>query len=213
MPGARKKLILENDFLWYFIGLITADGCLISDGRHINITSKSIQYLEDLRLRAGLTGRIAIKNRGFKNESHQLHFSNVLFYDFLLSVGLTPKKSLTLGAMRVPNQYFHDFLRGVIDGDGNIQNWIHPSNRCEQWSLRVYSSSERFIVWLQQNIAELWGAKGRLHKQEHPLKNVAFVLKYGKRAAKIILRHCYYQQAFALGRKASLANMCLAAGK
>jgi hypothetical protein len=35
-------------------------------------------------------------------------------------IGLTPAKSLTLGPLSVPDEYFADFFRGCIDGDGTM---------------------------------------------------------------------------------------------
>ena len=37
----------------------------------------------------------------------------------LVSLGLTPRKSLTLGALAVPDELFPDFFRGCIDGDSS----------------------------------------------------------------------------------------------
>ena len=33
---------------------------------------------------------------------------------------MTPEKSLTLGPLAIPDEYFPDFFRGCIDGDGSI---------------------------------------------------------------------------------------------
>ena len=53
--------------------------------------------------------------------------------DKLSAIGLTPRKSLTIGALKVPLGGFGDFFRGVIDGDGNIRHWLHPTNGRQQW--------------------------------------------------------------------------------
>ncbi len=38
-----------------------------------------------------------------------------------------------------------DFLRGVIDGDGNISTWIHRTNHNRQWCLRIYSTQSVYF--------------------------------------------------------------------
>ena len=48
-----------------------------------------------------------------------VQFKNVLFYEFFISTGLTPRKSKTLGALKIPEKLFWDFLRGAYDGDGS----------------------------------------------------------------------------------------------
>jgi len=39
MPPCRKILNIQPPNLWYFVGIITSDGNLSPDGRHIGITS------------------------------------------------------------------------------------------------------------------------------------------------------------------------------
>jgi hypothetical protein len=208
MGGKRKKLSIDDTTLWYLVGVITTDGCLSSDRRHIDITAKDREYLELLRNRIGVSGRVAIKRNGQGDVSHHIQIGNVELYEFLLSIGLSPKKSLIQKEVHVPLPYFADFCRGVIDGDGNIRKWTHPTNQKEQWVLRIYSSSREFIFWLQGTIENIFCAKGRIYREKKDRKNEAFVLKYGKMAAVKILKDCYYANALAMERKARLAQEC-----
>ncbi len=41
-------------------------------------------------------------------------------YEDLKSLRMTPCKSKTLQMPSVPDTYFHDFVRGYFDGDGNV---------------------------------------------------------------------------------------------
>ena len=208
MAMQRKKLYMKDTTLWYLVGLITSDGCLSSDGRHIDITANDREYLETIKKKANLSCKVGIKNKEKINLSHRLQISNIDFYEFLLSCGLSPKKSLILKDIKVPREHFPDFCRGVIDGDGNIRRWIHPSNQGEQWVLRIYSGSKDFVIWLQKSIEQSFGALGRVHKEEHLGKHDTYILKYGKIAAVKILKTCYYKKAMALTRKAKLAQEC-----
>lgn len=205
MPHRRKQLVFENKDLWYFVGLIATDGNLSSDGRHISVTAKDPLFLEALKKSLGLQNKVGMKRNGTGMESFQIQFANRNFYDFLLSIGLTPRKSLTLGELQVPDEWFSDFLRGVIDGDGCIRSWVHPTNGKEQWSLRVYSASLPFMQWLEKMIERKFLVWGRIHQRGKQMFN----LKYGKLAAKQILQHCYYQDCFGLDRKIALANSCV----
>lgn len=147
-------------------------------------------------------------NRGKKNEAYRLQIGSKSLYDFLLSIGLTANKPLTLGALDIPQQYFSHFLRGVIDGDGNIQKWVHSHNLGEQWSLRVYGGSKLFLEWLLGRIEVVFGVQGKVHVNT---SNRVFVLKYGKIAAQAILRCCYSENVFGLKRKFELAKACVGA--
>ncbi|MEW6008299.1 MAG: LAGLIDADG family homing endonuclease [Candidatus Omnitrophota bacterium] len=205
MAAPRKELKISGRNLWYLVGLITSDGCLSKDGRHIDITSKDSQLLISLTKELGLSNKVGVKNRGAKNQAYHIQIANKNFYDFLLSIGLTPNKSLTLKKVEVPVIYFVDFLRGLVDGDGGIQRWIHRPNRREQWNLRIASGSKSFLAWLKNEIEKNIRAKGRLYSEG---KN-NFRLKYGKMAAREIARRCYYESCLGLQRKTTLARDCI----
>lgn len=209
MPHKRKDLKIEGPNLWYLVGLITSDGNLSKDGRHVDVTSKERNFLESLVEKFKIPNRVCIKNKGTNKEAYRIQISNKNFYEFLVSIGLMPNKSLIINKVKVPGKYFVDFLRGLIDGDGSIRSWRHPTNFHEQWSLRIYSGSKTFINWLQFTIEEFLGCKGRIHSELKPgWENAVYTLKYGKMTAKRILQNCYYNNAFGLDRKRKLANRC-----
>ena len=90
---------------------------------------------------------------------------------------------------------------------------MHPTNQGEQWILRIYSASKEFIVWLQEAIEDIFGAKVKTYREEKVGKSDAFILKYGKMSAINILKVCYYKNAVALDRKAQLAKECCSSQK
>jgi len=140
---------LPPDVLWYLVGLIATDGCLSRDRRHIDVTLKEKDHLERIRKNVGLRCSVSKKLNGTGKIAYHMQIGSRILYYKLLAIGLTPKKSLTLGALQVPDRRFSDFLRGVIDGDGNIRRWIHPTNGREQWAVRVFGCSRPFLAWLQ----------------------------------------------------------------
>jgi len=195
--------------LWYLVGLIASDGCLSSDGRHIDITSSDYNHLLMLKDSLGLTNAIT-KKRGSNNlVAFHMQIANKNFYEFLLSIGLTPKKSLTIERVEIPQAYFYDFLRGLIDGDGGMQRWVHCTNRREQWNLRISSGSKRFLEWLQNEIVRFIGAHGKLYAE----RPSTFRLKFGKMAAREIIKQCYYKGCLGLDRKIKLAKECFGSYK
>ncbi len=198
--------------VWYIVGLIATDGNLSPDKRHIIITSKDRKFLYDVRDALKIKIRVGRKGRGGSMEKIYscLQIGDIQFYRFLESIGLTKRKSLTLGPLKVPHQYFIDFLRGVIDGDGNIQQWRHASNGNIQWSLRIVSGSPLFLPWIKEIISKIMHVEGKLHiVKAHGNRNGLHILKYGKFAAKIILRMCYYPDALALDRKLKTSLKCI----
>lgn len=198
--------------LWYVIGYIAADGSLSIDGRHINITSKDRKHLYLIRKVLFLKNKIGRKTRkkGRKKEYSQLQFGDVAFYKYLQLTGLTHSKSLTLGPLKIIDNFFIDFLRGIIDGDGNISTWIHKTNNHRQWSLRIYSGSYLFINWLEESMKNYFGMEGKLYyEKKNERKNGHYILKYGKKDATKILDRIYYIGCLSLERKFIKAQLCL----
>ena len=197
--------------LWYLIGLITSDGSLSKDGRHIDLTSKDVNHLENIKTSLGISNKLGRKFGGAGKEvSFNIQIGNKKFYSLLLEIGLKPNKSLNLGALNVPKAHFHDFLRGIIDGDGNIQTWIHSSNKRRQWALRIYSASPAFASWLKSSIEDYFAVKGSMYVEERPGSHGPLhTIKFGKLPAKIVLRAYYYPGCLAMPRKLESAKRCI----
>src|SRR3989338_5295989 len=177
MPQKRKQLNIQGIKLWYLVGLITSDGNLSPDGGHIDITSNDYIFLSKIKNSTGIKNKIGVKYGENNRKAFRIQIANRNFYDFLVSIGLTKNKSLTVGAIKVPDPFFVDFLRGLIDGDGSIRSWKHPTNFREQWSLRIYSGSRKFIEWLDKEIEKYMGVSGRTY--QHNRQGTQYVLKFG----------------------------------
>jgi len=204
--------LINKKHLWYIVGFIATDGSLSIDKRHISITSKDRSLLINIKKALNLKNKIGLKSSGSNNKKNYSNFQigDKKFYNYLLNIGLMPNKSLKLKEIVTPDDYFVDFLRGVIDGDGNIQQWRHNSNGNMQWVLRIVSGSPLFLPWLQKKIKRIINADGRLHiSRAREKRNALYVLKYGKFAAKTILRECYYKGSLALDRKLKIAIKCI----
>ena len=188
----------------YVIGLITADGCLSSDGRHLELCSKDFENVEHLRRCLGLRNTIGTKKRGRApfREYYRVQFGDVGFYRFLQTIGLHPRKSCTLERVEVPRRYFADFVRGLWDGDGCITSARHPESRHLQWRAHLSSGSLPFLGWLGQTIQELYGLTGDIH----PTQRIHRLLYY-KREGAALLRVMYNERdAVCLSRKRRVAE-------
>src|SRR3989338_5725455 len=129
-PQSKVKIEWSPEFA-YAIGLLTTDGSLSIDGRHINFTSKDVELVELFKKCLNLQNRIGLKSgvTKIKNIS-QVQFGDVNFYKFLQSIGLMPRKTKLLAALEVPDWYFFDFLRVNFDGDGTFYSyWIPGGNQ------------------------------------------------------------------------------------
>lgn len=60
--------------------------------------------------------------------------------------------------INVPDEYFPDFLRGIIDGDGSIE--VRMVDGKAYLRVRAYSASEPFINWIHNICQCLFHVKG-----------------------------------------------------
>ena len=181
----------------YSIGLLTTDGNLSNDGRHINFTSKDIQLLETFKKCMNLNDiKIGMKTSGFTNKRYLwIQFSNVRLYKWLLGIGLTPNKTKTIGKLKVPNKYFFDFLRGHFDGDGSCSSYWDP-----RWAssfmfyVKFISASKEHVLWLRSKIKKLLHIEGSLDPQNRYGKVYLYQLKYAKQESKKLIPKMYYKE-------------------
>jgi hypothetical protein len=194
--------------LAYAIGIIASDGNLSKSGRHISITSKDREIVDTIKRDLGLSNSIGVKSRGGSREKQYfvLQFGDVMFYRFLESIGVQRQKSRTISTILIPDKYFFHFLRGVIDGDGNIQASDSLMSKHKQLKLRIASASDDFIIFLNSKIKALCNPEGGWVYVDK--KKRVNTLTYGKRDAIIILRKVYKnkQQSY-LTRKYKIAKM------
>ncbi len=160
---SKKVIIVRwSRNLAYIVGLITTDGSLSSDARHIDFTSKDLEQVQTFIEILEINNKIGLKSREAKAEKIYYHvqFGNVKFYKFLQEIGLTPNKSLTLDSLKIPDKFFPDFLRGYLDGDGNISIVNHPESKHKQLRLRLTSASLNHLIWLKESIQRIYSIQG-----------------------------------------------------
>jgi hypothetical protein len=187
-PLSKVKCSWSADFA-YVIGLMATDGNLSSDGRHLHFTSKDLELAQLFKCILGLSNKIGRKSRGGGEEKKYfvVQFGDINFYRFLLTIGLMPNKSKILGSLKIPDKYFKDFLRGCIDGDGNIHCFKHPESQFPQLRVRIASASNPFLIWLTDRsnknlkLAGGWIEKG----------NGADILCYGTKDSLRLLKNIY----------------------
>lgn len=188
-----------NKNLAYAVGLFTADGCLYSDKRHLEFNSKDKEQIENFIKCLNLNNKITKKTRGSEKikKYYRVQFGDVQFYKFLESIGLKPRKSLTIERVEIPSKFFPDFLRGLFDGDGTFGTFNHPESQYPQLRLRLASASKQFIRWLYQEIKKELDTKGFIAKAKGNEN-----LTYGISDSLKLLNYMYYSpNVICLSRK------------
>lgn len=195
MKPRRKQKIKWSPKLAYAVGLLTTDGNLSIDGRHIVFTSKDIQLLETFKKCLELKNKIGLKTDGYSKKVlskkyYRVQFGDVIFYKWLLGIGLTPHKSKTISKLRIPDEYFFDFLRGCFDGDGSSYSYWDPRWRSSFMFYTAFSSGSLFYLkWLRNKLRDFLKIKGYITSGRR-----VWQLKYAKRESKILISKMYYKE-------------------
>jgi len=194
-----------NSNFAYAIGLITTDGSLSKDRRHIILVSKDLEQLENFAKCLKLKNKISPHLSSYNPKGYYYHiqFSNIKLYRKLTSIGLTPNKSKTLSALKIPDHYFIDFLRGHLDGDGNISVVSHKESRHPQLRLRFCSASFNHLEWIKNSIMRLYKISGGFISK--PIKNTQYLVYSKADSIKLLELMYYFEVEYYLHRKYKIA--------
>jgi hypothetical protein len=197
----------------YEVGLIATDGNLSPTTGRLSIMSNDVDLLESVRRSLDVVAPIRPHRGEYGHRCHRLAWNDRGVYDWLVGLGLTPAKSLTLGALAVPDEYFADFLRGCIDGDGSIVTYAdryntfkNPAYVYTRLFVSIVSASPRFVDWLRVNILRLRGLSGSVTVKRRSGRRDIWCLRYAKRESLAVLRWMYYApDVLCLARKRRIA--------
>ncbi len=201
-PKGRIRIEWSEKFA-YAIGLIVTDGNLSPDGRHISFSSKDKELIYHFLLALEIPDqRIRKKTSGYtgKTDAFVIQFSDVLFYRFLLEIGLMPNKSKVMKRIIVPDECFSHFIRGLFDGDGTSFSYWDPRWKSSFMFYTAFASaSHEFLYWLRNEISFRYGIIGHISTSqgEHTRQ-----LRFAKKSS-IALQDVMYKNAnnFYLKRK------------
>lgn len=216
-----RKSIDWSHNLAYAVGLIATDGSLSNDRRHIVFTSTDHSLVEIFK------DCLSKKNKIAKNPAggysckpvFRIQVGDVALYNWLIKIGLSPNKSLTLGKIDVPDKFFPDLLRGLLDGDGSIIYYkdyyntvLKPKYVYDRLFVYLLSASKMHLDWLQSSICRLKGLKGSLNNKPRNARRSKqaekmYLLKFSTREAKKLLKWLYYKPGLpCLDRKWNIAK-------
>lgn len=198
-PLRRVKINWSPNFA-YAIGLLTTDGNLSKDGRHIELTSKDEEQLKNFLKCLNTKNKISFKHSGSGKLHKRVQIGDVNFYRFLTSIGLMARKTKIIKAVKIPNKYFFDFLRGHFDGDGSFYSYWDPRWKSSYMFYTVFvSASKNHIDWLRKRIFNFIKIKGYISKS---VNDSTYQLKYAKtESLKLFPRLYYDKDVICLSRK------------
>lgn len=202
-----KSKLPEKNFKWnakiaYAIGLLTTDGSLSKDGRHIVLVSTDYSLLENFRKCLPFETKISNKlpSEFSKKKIYKIQFSNVQFYKWLMKIGLYPNKTYSIGILDISPKFFRDFLRGHLDGDGDVVTYLdsyntnkNPKYIYTRLYARFCSASKTHIFWLRDSINELIKIHGSVSNWTRKDRTVPqWRLRFAKKESIILFKWMYY---------------------
>jgi len=214
--GPRQRPVWSAEMA-YAVGLMATDGNLTKGRRQMTMTSTDIDLLETFRRCLGLTARISkYPNRPGKL-CGRVQWHDSVLYQSLEAIGLTPAKSLTIGRLAVPDEYFVDFFRGCIDGDGSVLVYTdryHTSKKESYVYERLYvslvSASRPFVEWIQTSVCRLVGLSGTIAHSTKQGRRPIWRLRYAKADSIRLIGWMYYSSEVpCLARKRAKAERFL----
>ena len=196
----------DSEIKYYFLGLVAADGWISDKSNRIELTLKEsdvtlLRVLRDLFV----PGKPLV----YKEQQHayRLTLDNKEIHDsIMLFFNTTDKTRSLMFPYGIPDKYIKHYIRGYIDGDGNIdvkkgQRKLANGNINYYYGIRLRILGTRlFLEGLQFNIKRLQTLTFNANPHKKDDENVYYI-EYGFSAARSILDWCYDDASYYLERK------------
>lgn len=214
----HRKFIIDHHFFdvidteekAYWLGFITADGCVYKTKLTINLQAADSPHLE--KLAASLSSDYPVVPTGRSPLSGPLvrwSASSPQIVRALKDLGITPRKSATVVPWQGPTSLMRHYWRGMVDGDGGLTQFsMRRSAPKDQW--KVYLSGSRpcveaFAAWA----SAVCGSRAKA-TPTNPSQTCWWWAVGGNRMAPLVIRELYGDCAISLDRKQALADLALA---
>lgn len=195
--------MVVNKIIWteniaYAVGVIASDGNLSKSRKRVQLKCADFELVSNLKKSLNIKEDIKTTKTKTGRTHYYIMFTQPAFYDFLISIGIGPKKSHSIKHVLVPKKFFNDFLRGLFDGDGTFYTfWDTRWKNSFGYQISFSSASKAFISWLKKENTKNFSVKGFIRKG----KNV-YNLRYVKGDTRNLFKMMYYdKRSLSLARK------------
>ncbi|MEP7003210.1 MAG: hypothetical protein ABI888_01590 [Chloroflexota bacterium] len=167
--------------------MLATDGCQ-TDARHIAFPSADRELVEILLHCLHKENKVAEIRSRTGAVMYRTQIGDVALNRWLTTIGITPRKSLTISEVDVPDELFMPFARGLLDGDGSVMNKLaRADTRRRQdyyWEClqtRFVSASRPHLVWLRGKLEEMLGVDGLIiRRKARGRRHDCYTLRYSK---------------------------------
>ncbi len=184
--------------LAYAVGLIATDGST-ARGRNLGFPSADRELVEHLLACLGKSTKITTKSGKDGGVYYRTQIGDAAFCGWLMAIGIGPRKSLTIGALDVPDAVLFPLVRGLLDGDGSIINKRTRADTggrsdyyWEYLQTKFVCGSRGHLEWLRGRLAAALGIDGLIiTRAARGRKHACYTLRYGKLASHRLLPALY----------------------
>ncbi|MBR9700081.1 hypothetical protein GOV09_06495 [Candidatus Woesearchaeota archaeon] len=193
-----------NEHSTYILGLIMADGNISWNENKsywamtLTAASKDRSHLEKIR---GILSSSKPLIYSPKTNSYRLIVNSKYLCKRLMNLGILPRKTLTARFPNIPNNQLRHFIRGVIDGDGNVR--YVQRKRSPYFEITIASGSIDFCEDFRKVILHKIGINANIRKVG---KNV-YVLQYSCSRGKKLAQYVYDGATIFLERKQKIYDI------
>lgn len=172
----------------YLFGFICADGNIAWNPKKgyqtLTITSseKDWKHIEKMRKLLKSTKPLLYSP---KTRSYRLIVNNKYLIKKLMKLGVKPRKTLTIEfPKKIEEKYLKHFVRGIIDGDGNVR--YVDRKRSPYFEITIASGSTNFCIGLVKAIERMIKVKANIRKAGKNTYVIQYSCSRGEKLAEFI---------------------------
>lgn len=175
----------------YVLGCLFADGNLENSpyirGKYTRFASTDQPFVKNIKKLMGSGHTIVkINPNGNRKIKYYIRIGSHSVYNDLESLGLFPKKSLTMSFPKIPSSFVPDFIRGYFDGDGSVVIDKYKKNS-KRLKTIFTSGSKQFLQSLDECLQKYCNINGPNFYNSHR----SFQLVYRTSKAEKVLAFIY----------------------
>lgn len=201
--GKNAKLSVNEDFFktwsrnnaWVYGWLLT-DGSIQEKTGHVALCLKTHDKDVLIKIKEVIefTGKIYDRVSKEGKQTSTLRVCRKSICEDIFALGMAREnKTFNTAMPDIPDEYFWDFLRGVVEGDGGI---YHRTGNTDALAINISGATKQFMVDLQSALGKI-GISTRLNtrKANSSSGNVAEVYTLETKSNADSLRMCYFMYA------------------
>lgn len=189
----------ESPEKYYFLGFLAADGSLTNNGIIFELNKKDGYMVKKLNDYICPEKEVVFRK---KTNSYRASFSNIKMTRKLKKYfSMTSnRKTEEIRFPEVPNKYLRDFIRGIIDGDGNIDSTKgYKGDKIYIGARLRILGNEIFLKELNEKTKLLYPHNTNAVNKKG--KENIYVITYNFKTARELLKIIYYDGCLCLKRK------------